>query len=317
MSSYSILHLKSALSLQGMTHVHGTFEIEDRVSYHETDQYGLTVHFSSKICSKANKNLLVYLRECQAYLMYSTRVIHIGTCKFEFVGGNKKALLNPKQVMSVSLSLMLLTHELVLLERYRNKGDLNIKFNLEFVFSEDPFGSESDGFTSIDFLQIPKSNWENILIQTDYKLSEPLDVSPFISSEPSWQHATKALEKARRHLNSGDGMSALTEVSRVIKQFAKHPYDRIYRKDQKQDSWDSYISASFPNIEGPKREAVSQLMGGFGGFLNKVSHHNEDIMTPTSHYEHELMVTTAQLLLTYLYRLGIHERPIIMVTEGD
>lgn len=314
MSFYPILQLKSGLSMQGVTNVFGAFEMEGRVNYHETDQYGLTVHFDSKICSKSNKKFMVYLRECKAYLMYSTRIIHIGTCKFEFVGGNKMALLNTQQVMSVNLSLMLLNHELVLLERYRNKGDLNIKFYLESVFSEDPFVSECHGFTSIDFLQIPKSIWENVLIQSDYKLSEPLEVSPFISSEPSWQQATKALEKARRHLNSGDGMTALTEVSRVIKQFVKHPYNGIYRKDQKQDSWDSYISANFPNIEGPKREAISQLMGGFGGFLNKVSHHNEDIMTPTSHYEHELMVTTAQMLLTYLYRLGIHERSIISET---
>ncbi|WP_407306366.1 hypothetical protein [Desulfosporosinus sp. SB140] len=307
MGSYPILHLKSALSIQqGMTL--GTFEMENRIRYHETDQYGLIVYFDSKLYTKATKRIIVYIRECKAYLTFSNRIIHIGTCKLEFAGGNKKTFLDPEQVISLNLNLMLLNHEIVLLERHRNKNMLNIKFNIEFVFSEEPFESEKHGFTSIDCLQISKSDWENALINSDYKMSESLEVSPFISSEPSWHHATKTLEKARVYLNSGDGVAALNEVDRVLKQFVKHPYNGAYRKDNKQDSWKSYLFENFSQIEESKRDAISQLMQGFGGYLNKVSHHDEDIITPTSHYEHELMITTAQLLITYLYRLGIHER---------
>lgn len=49
-------------------------------------------------------------------------------------------------------------------------------------------------------------------------------------------------------------------------------------------------------------------MARFGGFLNKTWHHREEIKVPTSHYEHELIFATAQLLLTYLYRQGTTEQ---------
>ncbi|QSO52349.1 hypothetical protein JZ785_27110 [Alicyclobacillus curvatus] len=291
------------------------FVMEDRVPDASADKFGLGIKIPTLISVDTSNATTIRATECKVFLKQWDTPIRVGQCDMSFAGGHRREinLANPHNAMTMYLNVFFLRHELVLLEQQRQHGDLRLQFEVKFTFvvdSDEGIPSpEISGFGYIDDYTIAKSDWENILRKSDYLMGESLSVSEMLSNDASWSQALTTLQDARHRLNSGDGMGALDSVDQALKRFVKYPYNGLQawgRHDQ--DCWREYIESNFPSIEQPKIEAIAQLMGGLGGYLNKTSHHKEDINTPTSHYEHELIVTTAQLLLTYLYRLGITER---------
>lgn len=274
--------------------------------------HGMALSFSTTLVANENCEMTLRVRDCRMLVRQWDNPIAIGSCDVELTGGTRReATFRSPHIGKISMHVhvSIPMDQLNLVEQHRSFGDLRLGFEMEFVVLSSSSGGIEKSAGVFAEHTISKSNWESCLKESKYPIGGTIPVSVFLREHPSWNMAIERLDGSRRRLNSGDGLHALGEIDQLLKQFVRFPYNWRKTEDKRQDCWVEYLQQTSPDMGKHKIDAVAQLMSGLGGYLNKAWHHSEDIEVPTTHYEHELILLISHLMLTYLYRLGVNERP--------
>lgn len=192
--------------------------------------------------------------------------------------------------------------ELAAIEERRHGSDLNLTLKCYGIISVSERGGAPTDWVPVHglaVLQIPRSEWEDALIQLGYEPARYLTLPVASNHWPDWGAAVQEMEAAVRALSRGETHAALQQCLRVFEKVESAPY-RV-------DSWKGVF-----DVESQKERALSELLSGIGTYLNLVGHHHSKTERDTDgslrqstvdQFEAEILVSMTQLMLAYLRRL--------------
>ncbi|HEY3546021.1 MAG TPA: hypothetical protein VGK17_07995 [Propionicimonas sp.] len=199
--------------------------------------------------------------------------------------------------------------ELIEAERVPNAGAERVVFNLDVrgiaVVAEGTYGFAGDTQFSV-----ATADWLALLRLLDYGVAPSLRglAGDSMTLEASWGLAEQKLRDARRHLALGDDREALRTAYIIFDAMAANPF---------RSTWEAVLGD--PALPAEKADVLRALLQAEASVLNKLGRHPaweltdgaDRQMLPLDHWEAELAIALAQLLLAAAFRWrstkGAHE----------
>lgn len=150
-------------------------------------------------------------------------------------------------------------------------------------------------------LTVPNSEWISDTARLGY--ATPPSILNLggnaATSDPAWSEAERRLTRARAFLRSGEGAEALEAAFKAFDQLADKPYV------------EADLTELVRHLPKKKQDAISRLLAAGAAYLSTLGRHpdferdaaGDRIRMPLNHWEAEVGVGVAQLLLTYALRL--------------
>lgn len=200
--------------------------------------------------------------------------------------------------------------ELIETERAPNAGAERVLFNLD-VRGIAAVGPDTYGFAGDTQISIATSDWLALLRAMGYAVPPSLSslAGDAVTLAPSWTWAENQLRVARRHLALGEDREALRTGYLLFDAMERNPF---------RSEWESILGD--PDLPAEKADVIRDLLRAQASVLNKLGRHPSDEITdgrdrqmlPLDHWEAELAIALAQLLLAAAERWRsfkeVHER---------
>jgi len=148
-------------------------------------------------------------------------------------------------------------------------------------------------------LQVPRSEWESVLVQLGYEPAHYLTLPVESQHWPNWAETVREMEAAVRALARGETHEALRHCLMLFEKQKSAPYQA--------ESWKGVF-----DVDSQKERALSELISGIATYLNLVGHHYSKTerdsrgnlrQSAVDQFEAEVMVAMTQLMIAYLHRL--------------
>lgn len=190
--------------------------------------------------------------------------------------------------------------ELIEAERAPNAGAELVLFNLD-VRGVAVVGEGTYGFAGDTQFSLATADWLALLRSLDYGVAPSLRglAGDSMTLEASWGAAEQKLRDARRHLALGDDREALRTAYLLFDAMAANPF---------RSEWEAVLGD--PGLPAEKACVLRALLQAETSVLNKLGRHPaweltdgaDRQMLPLDHWEAELAISLAQLLLAAALR---------------
>jgi hypothetical protein len=184
-------------------------------------------------------------------------------------------------------------------ERGPNAAAETLTFNLE-VNGIAAVGTETWGFGGDVQFSLATADWLTLLRSLGYTTPPSLRdlAGQSVTLGPSWAWAEEKIRAARRHLTLGEDREALRTAYLLFDAIARNPF---------RAAWDDVLDDDMP---AEKAEIIGALLKAQATALNKLGRHPSDELTdgrdramlPLDHWEAELLIGLAQMLLAAVER---------------
>ena len=199
--------------------------------------------------------------------------------------------------------------ELIEVERAPSAGAERVAFNLD-VRGVAVVDQGTYGFAGDTQFSVATADWLALLRLLDYGVAPSLRglAGDSMILEASWGVAQQKLREARRHLALGEDREALRTAYLLFDAMAANPF---------RSTWEAVLGD--PALPPEKADVLRALLQAEASVLNKLARHPaweltdgaDRQMLPLDHWEAELSVALAQLLLAAALRWrstkGAHE----------
>ena len=190
--------------------------------------------------------------------------------------------------------------EVIERERASNAKAETVLFNLG-VHGVASLEGEPWGFNGETQFSMTTSEWLALLRTLGYTTPPSIQdlAGQALIAAPSWTVAQEKMQAARRHLDLGEDRQALHAAYGLFDAIGRNPYLA---------KWDELLADS--DMPAEKTKIIRDLLRAQGQVLNKLGRHPSDELTaggerqmlPPDHWEAELVIDVAQLLLTGVER---------------
>lgn len=199
--------------------------------------------------------------------------------------------------------VLLTSSKIRMIENNRNYGNIEIKLNLEILFS---IGTEKEGFYSRDklldnrlilFAEIPKSDWLDKHLRT-WKYFENNETILQINNIIKYDDITKIIAKCRRHYAESRYEDVLREGYTLLETVPQ----KLGFKDVK--SMFIYLNNKDNEYMKDKYTNLDKLYGSIKGFSNLSRHGKIDLSTIVQGHinknDASFFLNTIEVLIDYL-----------------
>jgi hypothetical protein len=209
--------------------------------------------------------------------------------------------------------------ELIEAERAPNAAAERVMFNLD-VRGIATVGQATYGFAGDTQFSIATADWLALLRSLGYAVPPSLRglAGDAMTLTASWSWAEEKLHDARRYLALGEDRQALSTAYLLFDAMAKNPYN---------SAWDAVVGD--PELSTEKADVIRGLLRAQTTALNKLGRHpsyeitdgRDRHMLPLDHWEAELVIVLAQVLLAAAERWRsikeAHERERPLTPAAD
>ncbi len=194
--------------------------------------------------------------------------------------------------------------EVELLEERRRGHDLVLELRCSGIATVPDPQQDTSRLASVTTgtqVVIPRSDWEQALVNIAYQPARWLELPLESSHWPNWDQTIAQLQAAVGHLARGETHDVLRECLDLLERRRPAPNNK--------DSWRGVF-----DVDPHKEEGLQLLVSGIAGYLNKVGHHRHRtvrdasgnlLRTTVDQWEAEIAVALTQLLVAYLERLPV------------